>query len=82
MLQHPFLAGQHVVVFQPAVIDGAIKIRAVAGAAAIIGSDYRIALRQEFADDVQLLIRTKVAMDAAVDEDEQWNFLTEGVSLA
>ncbi len=70
VLQHPLLGGENVVDFQAAVVDQLPEILAVAGAAAVVRRDDRVALLQQLAQDVDVA-RVEVAVDAAVHGDHQ-----------
>ena len=80
VLQHPLPAGEHVLDLQPAVVDQLPELLAVAGAAAVLRRDDRVALLEQLAQDVDV-VAVDVAVNAAVDEDDQRQLLSGEVLL-
>ena len=70
VLQHPLAAQVDVIHFAPAVIDLLVKSAAVARTAAIVRRNDRVALRQQFAENVGVA-RVLVGVYALMAEDQQ-----------
>ena len=65
ILEHPLLAGKHVVNLQSTIIDQPPELPAVAGAPAIVGRYYGVALLDNLSHDVNRA-RFEISMNPAV----------------
>src|SRR5437763_4355474 len=69
-LEHPLLAGEHVLDLPPTVVDQPPELLAVAARAAIVWGQDGVALREQLAEDVDV-VAVEVPVDPPVAQDDE-----------